>query len=75
MIVPNIGISDLGNLFIKVFALLGLGIYMVFALVVVQQTRLMIKTVKLGMEGVIILLSIVHLLFAAAVFILALTVL
>ena len=60
---------------LKIFALIGLGIYIVFALVLVRQVQLMTDTLEVGFEKPIRFLSFVHLLFAVAVFVLALIVL
>lgn len=59
----------------KAFVLVGLGVYFVFALVVVRQIQLMTDTLEVGFETPIKILGLLHLLFAIAVFILALTIL
>lgn len=59
----------------KVFALVGLGIYIIFALVVVKQVSLMISTVEVGFEFLIKLIAWSHLLFAIFVFLSALIIL
>ncbi len=61
--------------FVKIAALILLALYMVFALVVVRQTRLMTNTLKLGFETPIKVLSYVHLGFAVFVFLTALIIL
>lgn len=63
---PTFGISIW--LIIKIAALILLGLYLVFALIVVRQTKLMTSTLTLGFEGPIILLSYIHLAFAILVF-------
>ncbi len=59
----------------KIFFLVGLGIYIVFAAVVVRQVGLMTDTVEVGFEGIIKLIAWVHLLFAIFVFLTAFIVL
>lgn len=60
---------------IKIATLILLGLYLVFALVVVRQTKLMTSTITLGPEGLIILLGYIHLAFAILVFLAALFIL
>lgn len=60
---------------LKIFILIFLGLYIIFALVVVRQVQLMITTVKVGFENQLKLLSFAHLLFAIAVLFFALIVL
>lgn len=67
---PIFGISLLP--FIKIAALILLGLYIVFALVVVRQVKVMTDTLQLGFEEPIKILSYVHLIFAVFVFITAL---
>ena len=59
-------------LLIKIASLILLGLYLVFALVVVRQIKLMTSTLVLGFEGPIIFLGYVHLAFAILVFLTAL---
>ena len=59
----------------KIFALVALGIYIVFALVVVRQVNLMVKTLEVGFEGIIKLVAWAHLFFAIIVFITAMLIL
>lgn len=73
MIAPSIGISVW--LIVKIAALILLGFYIVFALIVVRQTKLMTDTLSLGFEAPIILLGYVHLAFAIVVFLTALAIL
>ncbi len=68
-----IGISILG--IAKTFVLFALGLYIIFALVIVKQVSLMIKTVEVGLEGLIKLISWAHLIFAVTVFFIALSIL
>ena len=73
MISPIFGISVW--LVVKIAALILLGMYLVFALIVVRQVKLMTDTLSLGFEGPIILLSYIHLAFAVLVFLAALVML
>ena len=56
----------------KVFVLIGLGIYIIFAFVVVRQVQLMTDTLVVGFEQAVRLLVLGHLIFAIGVFVLAL---
>lgn len=73
MISPIFGISIW--LVVKVAALILLGMYLIFALIVVRQVKLMTDTLSLGFETPIILLSYIHLAFAVLVFLAALVML
>ena len=68
-----IGISILGVA--KIFVLFALGLYIVFALVVIKQVSLMTRTVEVGLEGFIKLIAWAHLVFAVVVLFIALTIL
>ena len=68
-----IGISILG--IAKIFVLFALGLYIVFAFVVIKQVSLMTRTVEVGLEGFIKLIAWAHLIFAVVVFFIALTIL
>lgn len=70
---PLFGISIL--LIGKIFALIGLTIYIIFALVVVRQVNLMVTTLEVGLEALIKLVAWAHLIFAIFVFLTALIVL
>lgn len=59
----------------KVFVLFGMTMYVVFGFVLVRQVKLMTDTLQLGFEGMIKILSYVHLLITIAVFIFALLIL
>ena len=59
----------------KVFVLFGMAIYVLFGFVIVRQVKLMTDTLQLGFEGMIKILSYVHLLFTIAVFVFALIIL
>jgi len=73
MINPVVGISIW--LIIKIAALILLGLYIVFSLVVVRQTKLMTDTLSLGFEALIIMIGYIHLAFAVLVFFAALIIL
>lgn len=59
----------------KIFVIIVLVLYCIFALVVVKQVQLMTDTIDTGSEFSIKLLSFAHLAFAAIVLIVALTIL
>ncbi|MEK7550961.1 MAG: DUF5657 family protein [Patescibacteria group bacterium] len=59
----------------KIFALIGLGIYIIFALVIVRQVNLMVATIEVGFEFFIKIIAWAHLIFAIFVFITALLIL
>ncbi len=67
--VPLIGLSVW--LIAKIFVLIALGLYIVFAAVIVKQVNLMIKTIKVGFEAPIKLVAWGHLLFALGIFVVA----
>lgn len=73
MISPIFGISVW--LVVKVAALILLGMYLIFSLVVVRQIKLMTTTLSLGFEAPIIMLGYIHLAFAVLVFLAALIIL
>ena len=73
MQVPLLGLSVLP--IIKIFVLIALAIYMIFSLVVIKQVQLMTDTIEVGFEVPLRVISIVHFIFAVAVFLLALTLL
>lgn len=56
---------------VKIASLILLGMYLVFALVVVRQIKLMTDTLQLGYEGFVRMLGYVHLIFAILVFLAA----
>lgn len=55
----------------KIFVLIALGLYIVFAAVIVKQVNLMIKTIKVGFEAPIKFVAWGHLLFALGIFVVA----
>ena len=73
MINPVFGISIL--LVVKIAALILLGMYLVFALIVVRQIKLMTSTLSLGFEAPITIFGYIHLAFAILVFLVALIIL
>jgi len=62
-------------LVVKIAALILLGMYLVFALVIVKQIKLMTNALTLGFEAPIIMLGYIHLAFAVLVFFAALVIL
>ena len=70
---PVFGISIW--LLIKIAALILLGLYIVFALVIIRQIKVMTDTIRLGFESPVKFLSYIHLIFAAFVFLTALIIL
>lgn len=71
--IPLLGISVW--LIAKIFVLILMAIYVVFAVVVVRQIQLMAKTISIGFEFPIKVIASAHLLFAIAVFLFALFIL
>ena len=71
--VPILGISIW--LIAKIVALVLLGMYFIFALVVVRQAQLMTDTIEVGFEVPIRLFSYLHLIFAIVIFVAALIIL
>ncbi len=59
----------------KIFVLFCLGLYLVFAYVIIRQVQLMINTLEMGSEDLIKTLALTHFFFALGVFILALIIL
>jgi hypothetical protein len=59
--------TDLSYIIVKAIIALGLGMYTVFALVVIRQVSLMTQTVKTGLEMELKILSWLHLMFAVGV--------
>jgi hypothetical protein len=71
--IPVLGISVW--LVSKIFVLLFLAIYIVFALVVIRQIKLMLHTLDIGFNLVIRFIGWAHFLFAVGIFLIALTIL
>jgi Family of unknown function (DUF5657) len=62
-------------LILKVFFIIGLSVYSIFAFVVIRQTQIMTSTVKLQFEGIIKLIALIHFVFAICLLIVAIFVL
>ncbi|HCR35992.1 hypothetical protein A2130_00530 [Candidatus Woesebacteria bacterium GWC2_33_12] len=60
---------------LKVFILIFLVIYIIFAFVVMRQVQLMTATLEVGFEGQLKFLAFLHFLFAIAVFVFAILIL
>ena len=73
MINPIFGISIW--LVVKIAALILLSMYLIFALILVRQIKLMTSTLNLGFETPIIMLGYIHLAFSVLVFLAALIIL
>lgn len=72
-ILPFVGVSIW--LIAKIFVLIALTIYIIFALVVVKQVNLMTETLEVEIESIIRLISYLHLFAAIGIFILAILIL
>lgn len=59
-------------LLLKVFILLGIALYFVFAVVVIKQVNLMTETVEMPVDPTLRTLAWAHFIFALAVFLIAL---
>lgn len=62
-------------LIVKILVIILLSLYLVFALVVVRQVKLMTDTLNLGYEGFVKFLSLIHLVFALLVMLAAFVIL
>lgn len=71
--IPLIGISVWTVA--KLFLLFAMGLYVIFALVVARQVKLMTDTLAVGFETMVKTLAKVHLIFSVIVFVLALIIL
>lgn len=71
--IPLVGISIW--LAIKIFVLLFLGMYIIFALVVIRQIALMSGTLDMGLNLPIRFIGWTHFLFAVGIFVIALIIL
>ena len=60
---------------VKIFFIVGLSVYLIFAVVVVQQTRIMSETIILSFESSIKILALIHLLLAISLLIFAIFIL
>lgn len=72
-VIPLIGISVW--LAVKIFILLFLAIYIVFALVVIRQIKLMLQTLDMGLNLPIRFIGWAHFLFAVGIFVIAILIL
>ena len=70
---PSLGFSGLG--LIKLVFLLGIGIYLAFAVIVIRQVDFHTRTLHGEFEGILKLVSWLHLVIAIGIFFLALIVL
>jgi len=59
----------------KIMVLFALILYIVFAFVIVKQSRIMTETLELGFENVIKTIAFAHMLFSIGTFVLALIIL
>ncbi len=71
----NADIATIAGLVIKIFALLGLAVYGIFAIVMVRQEQLMANVLEEAFEPVLRLLVYIHLLAAIGIFLVALIIL
>jgi len=71
--IPLLGISIWSVA--KVMVLFALILYIVFAFVIIKQTKIMTETLELGLEKTLRTISFAHMLFAVGTFILALIIL
>lgn len=71
--IPVVGITVWSIL--KVFIIIFMALYIIFALVVVRQVQLMTDTLEVGFEKQLRFVSFVHFLFAVAVLLFALIIL
>lgn len=58
---------------VKIFFIIGLSVYSIFALVIVRQVQIMSTTVKLSFELPIKVLAVIHLIFALSLLVFAIT--
>ena len=59
----------------KIMFLVAMAIYVVFAFVIVRQSKIMTDTLEIGLEKVIRMIAFAHMLFAIGTFVLALVIL
>jgi len=71
----NTDITVIASLILKILILLGLGVYGVFALIIVRQEHLMAHVLEESFEPVLRLLVYIHLAAAVGIFFLALVIL
>jgi hypothetical protein len=56
---------------VKIFIIIALFLYLVFALVVIKQVQMMLSTIEAGLATPLKFLSYIHLLFAVVILIIA----
>lgn len=71
----TIDVAILGALILKIFVLLGLAVYAIFAVVIVRQESLMAHVLEEAFEPFLRMLAYVHLAAAVGLFFLALVIL
>lgn len=67
-------VTDFTNpifIILKLFVIVGLGVYLIFAFVIIRQTQIMANTVKLPFEIFIKLLALLHFIFAISILVLS----
>lgn len=67
----NTDLTTLAAVILKIFTLLGLGLYGVFAIIIIRQEQLMSHVLEEAFEPVLRALVLVHLIGAIALFFLA----
>jgi hypothetical protein len=65
-------VLEAGWVVAKIAVILLMGLYLVFATVIVRQVHLMTKTLEIGLESPLRLVALLHLIFAVIVFLVAL---
>lgn len=73
--IGEITANSLVWLLAKALVLVGLGVYLVFAGVVIKQVQLMVGTIEAPFDRFLTALALIHMLFAIGVFVLALVIL
>ena len=68
----DLDIASTGWLVAKVFVVILMGLYLIFASVVLRQVSLMTRTLELGLETPLRVVALLHLIFAVVVFLAAL---
>ncbi len=56
---------------VKIFFLVGLSVYLIFAFVIIRQTQIMTNTIKLQFEWIIKILAVIHFLLALGILVFA----
>jgi uncharacterized membrane protein len=68
----DIDVATTGWIVAKIFVVIIMALYLVFASVVLRQVSLMTRTLELGLETPLRLVAILHFIFAVVVFLVAL---